>query len=172
MPRVPRGVALLLAVVVIAAATVYSVAWMYYAGREPVARLGVNPQHRATTGGLLLVSVEPGTRPSVQACRPGDRILEINGRRLDTPNPFYDAVTRGRPGDRVTMRVERDPIARLPRRRRSRRVPRIRRSRYRACSSSRCSGSILRRFSSSRRPSCCSGRRIAPPGCWRRSSSS
>ncbi|HEX2341348.1 MAG TPA: SpoIIE family protein phosphatase [Vicinamibacterales bacterium] len=109
MPRVPRGVALLLAVVVIAAATVYSVAWMYYAGREPVARLGVNPQHRATTGGLLLVSVEPGTPAERAGLQPGDRILEINGRRLDTPNPFYDAVTRGRPGDRVTMRVERDP---------------------------------------------------------------
>jgi sigma-B regulation protein RsbU (phosphoserine phosphatase) len=109
MPRVPRGLALISAAAVIAATAVYSVAWMYYTSTDPRARLGVTPMHRARTADLLLTAVEPGTPAARAGLQPGDRIVEINGRRLDTPNPFFDAVTRGRPGDAVSLRVERGP---------------------------------------------------------------
>jgi sigma-B regulation protein RsbU (phosphoserine phosphatase) len=109
MPRVPRGVARVLAVLVVLTTTLYSVAWMYYAGRESAARLGVDTEYRAGPGDLLLNRVDPGTPAARAGLQAGDRIVEINGRRIDTPNLFYDVVTRGRAGDRITMRVERDP---------------------------------------------------------------
>ena len=70
MPRVPRGVALLLAVVVIAAATVYSVAWMYYAGREPVGAPRRESSIARRTGGCCWSVSSRALRPSVQACSP------------------------------------------------------------------------------------------------------
>ena len=71
LPRVPRGVALLLAVVVIAAATVYSVAWMYYAGREPVGAPRRESSSIARRRAICCWSVSSrALRPSVQACRP------------------------------------------------------------------------------------------------------
>jgi sigma-B regulation protein RsbU (phosphoserine phosphatase) len=44
--------------------------------------------------------------------QPGDRIVAFNGRRLDTPVPYYDALARGRPGDLVTLDVERAGLSR------------------------------------------------------------
>ena len=109
MPRVPRGVALVSAAAVIARSGGVQRRWMYYTSVDPQARLGVTPLHRARTADLLLTAVVPGTPAARAGLQPGDRIVEINGRRLDTPNPFFDAVTRGRPGDAITLRVERGP---------------------------------------------------------------
>jgi phosphoserine phosphatase RsbU/P len=102
-----RPVALAAAVVVVAAAGVYSVGWMYYSGQQPQARIGVTPEHQPQTADFVLLSVEPNTPAARTGLRSGDRIVEVNGHRLDTPNPFYDAVTRGRPGDVVRLTVER-----------------------------------------------------------------
>ncbi|HEX2443182.1 MAG TPA: SpoIIE family protein phosphatase [Vicinamibacterales bacterium] len=103
----PRPVALAAAIIVVAAAGVYSVGWMYYAGQDAQARLGITPEHRPRTADFVLLAVQPNTPADRAGLRPDDRIVEINGRRLDTPNPFYDAVTRGRPGDVVRLMVER-----------------------------------------------------------------
>jgi phosphoserine phosphatase RsbU/P len=107
MPALPRGAALFLAVVVIAITGVYSAAWIYYTGLVPPARLGVSTDHRFGSADILVTAVEPGAPAARAGVQPGDRILEINDRRLETPNPFYDAVSRGRPGDVVTLRLER-----------------------------------------------------------------
>jgi sigma-B regulation protein RsbU (phosphoserine phosphatase) len=104
-----RPVALAAAIIVVAAAGVYSVGWMYYTGREAQARLGVTPEHRPSMGDFVLVAVDPDTPAARAGLRSGDRVVEVNGRRLDTMNPFYDAVTQGRPGDVVRLTVESAP---------------------------------------------------------------
>ncbi len=52
-----------------------------------------------------------GSAAEQAGLRPEDRIVAINGRRLDTYHPYFDVVYRGQPGDVVELTVERPGAA-------------------------------------------------------------
>ncbi len=97
------GLALLLAVV----ATLYGVLWMYYVRQEPRALLGIEFDFSPRARALQVNSIVNGSAAGRAGIRAGDRIVRVNGRLLDTPSPFYDAVVRGRPDDPVELTVQR-----------------------------------------------------------------
>lgn len=105
--ELPRRVLFSLALLLAAVSVSYSALWMYYARWERKARLGVQPQYLRSEKVIRIAEVIPGAPAAAAGIRAGDRLVEINGRALDTANPFYDAVVRGQPGDEVELRVER-----------------------------------------------------------------
>jgi phosphoserine phosphatase RsbU/P len=89
------------------AVILYSGIWMYCVRWYPQAYLGIE---NATSSGLYsadVTRVAPGSAAEQAGLQLGDRIVAINGRAVDTTEPFYNAVGRGRAGDTVTMVVER-----------------------------------------------------------------
>lgn len=103
----PRWLLWLLALLLAAASAAYSALWMYYTRAQPRARLGIVLDESSRTGGILVAEVVEGAPVARAGLQAGDRIVGVNGRRLETWNPFYDAVTRGQPGDVVELEVER-----------------------------------------------------------------
>jgi sigma-B regulation protein RsbU (phosphoserine phosphatase) len=95
----------LLALLFAAATTLYSVVWMRSVGRRPSASLGIEFADVLTA---RVAHVAPASTAAHVGLRPGDRILAIDGQRLDTGTPFHDRVFHGRPGGRVRLTVERD----------------------------------------------------------------
>src|SRR5262249_30045151 len=59
----------------------------------------------------IVTSVGPGTPAEQAGLLPTDRILAINGQRLDSLELFYNTVGRGKPGDVVKLSVERPGLA-------------------------------------------------------------
>ncbi len=105
--ELPRPLLLALAILLAALSVSYSALWMTYARWERKARLGVQPQYLRTERAMLISGIVPGTPAAAAGLRAGDKLVEINGRALDTPNPFYDTVVRGQPGDEVELGVAR-----------------------------------------------------------------
>src|SRR5213593_3462931 len=80
---------------------------MYGVRDEPRTYMGVEAELSEESESLQLPVVKesgPGYRAGL---RPGDRILAVNGRQMSTWAPFAEAVTHGRPGDRVRFTVTR-----------------------------------------------------------------
>ena len=110
----PRPLLVALATLFAMATILYSAIWMYYIRWEPKAELGANFFEYSRSAGFLQVAQVLEESPAERAgLLPEDRIVAINGRRLDTVTPFYDVVTRGQPGDLVNLTVER-PGAGMP----------------------------------------------------------
>jgi sigma-B regulation protein RsbU (phosphoserine phosphatase) len=103
-----RRLQLMAAVVFLGAAAFYSAVWFSYIDNVAEATLGIEVDFNPATWDLIIASVDPGTPAERAGLRVGDRIVAVNGRRTDTPNPFADAVTRGRPGDVVTFGIVRN----------------------------------------------------------------
>jgi sigma-B regulation protein RsbU (phosphoserine phosphatase) len=103
-----RPVVLSAAILVAAASIVYSVIWMVYVRTEPSAYLGIEWERRGHSP-LVLTKVVAGTPAERAGLMAGDRVRAINGRPLESLDPFHVAITRGQPGDRVTFEVERPP---------------------------------------------------------------
>ena len=97
---------LALAISYAAATVVYSASWMYYIRSRRDAELGINLQRTEVTAQTLITAVLPASPAEQAGLRSGDNILEINHRPLRTLNPFYDAISRGRPGDVVTIKLQ------------------------------------------------------------------
>jgi phosphoserine phosphatase RsbU/P len=101
------GVAILFA----AAVVLYSGVWMYCIRWHPNAYLGIEklsslpPYYSAV---IARVSSDSGAERA--GLRTGDRIVAINGERLDTLAPFYNAIGSGKPGDVVTLSVVRPGV--------------------------------------------------------------
>ena len=103
----PRPVLLTLAVLFAAATILYSAIWMYAVRWESEVLLGINSQYSPTTHSSRITNVGEGSAAEQAGLVVDDQIVAVNGRSLETQNPFFDAVRRGRPGDVVSLTVER-----------------------------------------------------------------
>ncbi|MGH9788203.1 MAG: PDZ domain-containing protein, partial [Candidatus Acidiferrales bacterium] len=119
--NLPRSLLWLLALVLAAASVAYGALWMYYARWEPAARLGIVMEVSADRGAIQVQEVAEGAPVARAGLRAGDLIVSVNGQKLETLKPFYDAVTRGQPGDVVELEVERP--GETPRRLRAELIP-------------------------------------------------
>jgi predicted metalloprotease with PDZ domain len=85
----PRPLLLALAILFAAATTAYSIIWILGTRRVRV-RLGIETGNFWTAAHALAIrSVESGSPAEQAGVRPGDRIVAVNGERLDNPSPFY-----------------------------------------------------------------------------------
>ena len=82
---------------------------MRYPG--PVVELGFNQHHNphydSKTHSLAVDDVIEGSPAAQAGLRPGDRIAAVNGRALGTDLGSDESYVRGRPGDAVTLTIER-----------------------------------------------------------------
>lgn len=103
----PRPVLLALAILFGAATTAYSIVWMIHVRHV----VGLGTEVRWLTSHEAEVHDVDSASSAWQAgLRSGDRIIAVNGDRLDNPSPFYGypfykAVMLGREGDVVQLSV-------------------------------------------------------------------
>jgi len=104
----PRPLLFALALVFSLTLVAWSFVWMYYARWQPaVEPSGLLLRELVTEPVAEVFSVAAGSPAAKAGLQQGDRILAINGRALRTLAPYFDAVSQGRPGDSVTLQVER-----------------------------------------------------------------
>ena len=86
----------------------YTGVWLYYAGWMPPTQMGVESKAELTPF-ITLKRVAPGSPASRAGLKVGDHILAVNGypQHVMTVAP---AIARGKPGDVVTLRVERPGV--------------------------------------------------------------
>jgi S1-C subfamily serine protease len=73
--------------------------------------VAVDPRH-ALGDQVLLGAVQPGTPAAQAGLRPGDRILTLDNRPLDSWKQFSDSIAQHKPGDKVQLKVQRKDIVR------------------------------------------------------------
>jgi phosphoserine phosphatase RsbU/P len=100
----------MMAVLFVASTALYSVTWMVCSQTVPV-HLGVTYDWKKP-GEAKILTVARGSPAERAGLRAGDRIIGINGRKLDDPvpfagYPFYKYVTLGANGDRLELDVKR-----------------------------------------------------------------
>ncbi len=82
-----------------------------YSERLPIVELGFNNQHGETydqtTHSIYVHDVVKGSPAEQSGLRAGDRIIAVNGRMLDTTEPYDEAYARGKPGDAVEFTLAR-----------------------------------------------------------------
>jgi sigma-B regulation protein RsbU (phosphoserine phosphatase) len=103
----PRPVLLALAILFGAATTAYSIVWMIHI--RHIVGLGTDV-HWVASHEAEVRDVESGSSAWQVGLRSADRIMAVNGEKLDSPSPFYGyafykAVMLGRKGDVVQLSV-------------------------------------------------------------------
>jgi sigma-B regulation protein RsbU (phosphoserine phosphatase) len=116
-----------LATVFATTAILYTAISVYHYSQVPAfeIQLGVDYGYDYTARAVVIKNVVPGSAAERASLRAADAVVAVNGHPLDTLNPFYDAIVRGRPGDSVVFTVRRAghaapitlraTLARLPR---------------------------------------------------------
>lgn len=100
------------AVLLAATSIVYTGVWMYCVRTQPLAVQGFDFERSERAGTITVTALHDATAAAA-GLRSGDIIAAVNGYPLRTLNPFYDAVTRGNPGDVVAFQVRRPGAAPL-----------------------------------------------------------
>jgi hypothetical protein len=105
-----RWLILSLAALLTLATAVYSCIWAYYIRTLPEGRIGVtfSPFLQGSQE-LDLIRVSPGSPAESAGLSPGDRVIAINGRPLDTIQPWGEFVVRAAPNSLVVFTIERAP---------------------------------------------------------------
>jgi len=103
LATIPRKVLLTVAVLFAAATSLFSVIWIVYVQAQPSAQLGIDFHYAPDQSAMWIKRVHPGSAAEAAGLRAGDGIIAINGRRMTIPDPFFDAVTRGQPGDTIQI---------------------------------------------------------------------
>src|SRR5690348_14169688 len=85
----------LLAVLFAVCATTYSVFWIIQFKHSTPQRGFTNYEYSEATHSMRIGAVIPGSAAERAGLRAGDRIVAINGRKLDTLRPFYEAIIVG-----------------------------------------------------------------------------
>ena len=90
-----RPLSYLLAILFAAASTTYSVLWVVHVRRPPSQPTFTNYEYSAAARSLRVGFVVPGGPADQAGLRAGDRIVAIDGKSLDTLEPFYEAMIVG-----------------------------------------------------------------------------
>jgi len=102
----PRRLLLyLLATLFAAASTTYSVLWVIQAKRHTPQPGFTNYEYSAATRSMKVGMVFPESPAEQAGLQPGDRIIAIDGKKLETLRPFYEAIIAGQ-RDVVELTVE------------------------------------------------------------------
>lgn len=79
----------------------YASIWTFYTQQEAGAFLGITSAYDGWARHLAIATVVAESPAERAGLQPGDLITTVNGHELETQTPFWDHVTRGRPGDAV-----------------------------------------------------------------------
>ena len=101
-----RGLLTALAVIFGAATFLYSALWIYNNNWQPTVELGYETDYLAKEHCQLVTSVQPDSPAEKAGLRPGDKILQIDGKALKNAGSLVEAYSRYRPGDSVEMTVD------------------------------------------------------------------
>lgn len=89
--------------------TAYSVSWMYLIRQESSVVIGVvEPEFRPIARDIIVTRVVPEGPAERAGIRAGDRIVAIDGRKLDLYDPFHELRQEGRPGQRSRFTIDRN----------------------------------------------------------------
>jgi phosphoserine phosphatase RsbU/P len=109
----PRPFLATVATLLATLAALYSALWMHDVRRPgpQQVELGFNQLHdvryNERTHSLSVEDVVKGSPAEQAGVHPGDRIVAVNGRALDTSIPFDETWANSRPGDRVQLTIVR-----------------------------------------------------------------
>lgn len=109
LSSIPRPLLFAAATIFAVALVAYTCVWLYYAGWQPPTRIGVEGSVQLTPY-FAIKSVIPDSSAARAGLLAGDRILAVNGyphHVISVPPAF----ARGKPGDVVTLRVQRPGVA-------------------------------------------------------------
>jgi len=85
---------------------VFAASWTYYVRFQPLSDFGAQ-FGSAELHAVPIARVFDGSPAAKAGLQPGDRIIGVSRVRLDTLDRFFDKVTRGRPGDHVSLTIAR-----------------------------------------------------------------
>jgi sigma-B regulation protein RsbU (phosphoserine phosphatase) len=108
MTSIPRPLLLTLAIVFAATLVCYTGVWLYYAGWSPPTRIGVEWKSELTPY-VTIDRVLPGSPAERAGLRAEDRIVTVNGHPQHVLSSA-PALARGKPGDVVTIVIERPGV--------------------------------------------------------------
>jgi len=115
MPRssqLPRPLLTLAAVILAVTAVLYSVLWMYAVRHQkPPVELGFDPNFIVFSQCMDVVRVQPDSPAQRAGLRPGDSIVAVNGRRLESMEPFDEVWWNSSPGDSVELTITRPGVS-------------------------------------------------------------
>src|SRR6202167_5738136 len=111
-PKSALHTLLVTAALIFAAATVlYSCVWMYYVRLHPHVELGMDTTLFSSTEVSEITKVEKGSPADEAGLRTNDRIIGVDGKKLDAyATGVSSAWSKGRPGDVVTLTIQRPGV--------------------------------------------------------------
>jgi putative serine protease PepD len=77
-------------------------------GKIERAYLGVSTQEEPGSPGAVVAAVQPGGPAEGSQLQPGDRITKLDDREVDNPSDLSTGILDYKPGDRVTLTVDRN----------------------------------------------------------------
>lgn len=94
------------------AATVilYSGLWMFYNRWQPTVQLGFDNDHLQAEHCDLLTNIHKDSPAENAGLRVGDRILKVDGQRLESAYSLTDIWARHKPGDAVELTIQRPDV--------------------------------------------------------------
>jgi sigma-B regulation protein RsbU (phosphoserine phosphatase) len=102
-----RPLLILPALVFAGSMLLYSVLWMIAVRQAPQVALGFETEYLASERAILLREIKPGSPAEAAGLRRNDRVLAIDGRRIENSASLYLAWIEHRPGDVVHLQVAR-----------------------------------------------------------------
>jgi phosphoserine phosphatase RsbU/P len=103
----PRPLLVVLALFFAGSMALYSFLWMYAVRQGSPVELGFDSRYSTADRCSTVRTVEKGSPAEQAGLQAGDRILALDGRRVESPVLFDEIWLRSRPGDSIQLTVER-----------------------------------------------------------------